>query len=452
MRIRKYMVIGVLSIVIFPWIVYFLISLIGSQSWTTQSRTQQATLTHTMQMIAQNEHNWTSPNWQHRMSAEFQHQGIDLEISSPSNQVIFESVQPGNHHWTANHHWVGDYRWMSTQQMLVMEDGKWVGTVQLLQPRKADPIAAIGAILACVLAIVFVSFQIGRNVIKPLESMSRAALKIAEGDLDFELASSKTVEIGQVRAAFQAMVKGLRDSFAKQQELEGERRFFIGAIAHDLRTPLFSLRGYLDGIEQGIASSPDQIAHYVSVCKEKAAHLERLVSDLFAFTRLEYMEQTLQRERLNLVEVVNTTVESMSHRAQEKEIVVDRTMSNDKLVISGDPHLLQRAITNLMDNAFRYTPNGGKITIELLKEPGKVVMKLSDSGPGFSPDDLTHVFEPMYRGDASRNTSTGGAGLGLTIARRVFRSHGGDLFAKNSPNGGAVLTGWIPKNLTSNEH
>lgn len=439
MTIRKYMVIGVLSIVVFPWIVYFLISLIASHSWATPNGTRQAALAQTTQMIVQNEWNWKSHDWQQRVTTELQREGIDVKINSPSNQVIFESSpQPlhGHPHWT------------STDQVAVMDNGKWVATVIVSEPGKADPVAAIGAILATILAIAFVSFQVGRNVIQPLESMSRAALQIAEGDLDFELASSSTVEIKRVRTAFEVMGKGLRDAFANQQKLEEERKFFIGAIAHDLRTPLFALRGFLDGMEQGIASTPEKLAHYVAVCKEKAAHLERLVSDLFAFTRLEYMEQTLQRERFDLYEVLHMTVESMVGRAQEKEIALETSPTEEECLISGDPHLLERAITNLLDNALRHTPTKGKIAIRLERESENVLLTLQDTGPGFSPDDLTHIFEPMYRGDTSRNASTGGAGLGLTIARRIFRSHGGDLWAENAPSGGALLTARIPDTVT----
>lgn len=432
MRIRKYMVIGVLSIVVLPWIVYLLISLVDGHSWKTQNNIPAANLTQTIQLIAQNERNWTSPEWQHSLAAKLQRQGIHVEIRSAANQVLYES---------ANHF---HQRWMSTQQVAVVNDGTWVGTVLISSPGNTDPKAAIGAIAAAILAVVLVSFQVGRNVIKPLESMSKAALQIAEGDLDFKLASSNASEIRQVRTAFQVMVNGLRDSFSKQQKLEEERKFFIGAIAHDLRTPLFALRGYLDGINQGVASSPEQIAHYVAVCQDKAAHLERLVSDLFAFTRLEYMEQTVQKERFNLSEVINTIVASMESRATEEGILLDTQLPTSEFLVSGDPHLLERAITNLLDNALRHTPNQGSITIELQKEPEKAVLQISDTGSGFLADDFTHIFEPMYRGDTSRNLSTGGAGLGLTIARRVFRSHGGDLSAENAPSGGAVLTGWIP--------
>lgn len=438
MTIRKYMVIAMLSIVVFPIMVYIAISLMVSPSGNAHSLNQQASLSHTLEILAEKPSNWTSPEWQHRTASQLEHQGITAEIRSPSHQVIFASRPLGQPSGFSNPHG------MVTQQLLVMNNRKPVGIMQVSEMSRPNPIAGIGALLACVLAIVFISVQIGKNVIKPLESMSRAALQIGEGDLDFTLDSSKAKEIRQVRQAFHVMAKGLRDAFSRQQKMEEERRFFIGAIAHDLRTPLFALRGYLDGIGQGVATSPEKIAHYVAMSQQKAAHLERLVSDLFAFTRLEYLEETLARQSFNLMEMVDTIAESLTQRAQEKGITVEVQAPRQPLLISGDPHLLERALTNVMDNAIRYTPAEGEIAMELRTEPGRVIITVADSGPGFPSEDLTRVFEPLYRGDTARRVATGGAGLGLTIARRSFRAHGGDLTAENLPNGGALLTGWLP--------
>lgn len=432
MRIRKFMIIGVLAIVIFPWIIFFTIHMIDARPWQKPKVSQQENLTRTMKLISQNKSKWADPSWQRHLAAQLKKEGYEAELRTPSGKVIYSAGHPGHHHW------------MSSQKIMVMQDGNWIGTVQLFEQGKADPAAIIGAILAAIFAISFVSYQMGRNVVKPLESMNQAARQIAEGDLDFEIAKSNAIEIGQVRSAFQVMADGLRNAFAKQEKLEEERRFFIGAIAHDLRTPLFSLRGYLDGIQQGIAKSPEKIEHYVAKCQDKAIHLDRLISDLFSFTRLEYLEQTLQKESFNLSELVNSTVASMSHKAREKEISLHRKSPDLDCLITGDPHLLERAITNLLDNAIRYTPLRGEVSIDLKQESGKAVLKIKDSGSGISSEDIERIFEPMYRGDSSRNLATGGAGLGLTIARRIFRSHGGGLTADNSSDGGAVLTGWIP--------
>ncbi|GJM67891.1 hypothetical protein HMSSN036_01070 [Paenibacillus macerans] len=114
------------------------------------------------------------------------------------------------------------------------------------------------------------------------------------------------------------------------------------------------------------------------------------------------------------------------------------------MLISGDAHLLERAINNLLDNAVRHTPNGGEIVVQSYQEGDKVKFTVRDTGPGFSSEDLERVFEPLYRGESSRSRSTGGSGLGLTISRRIVRRHGGELTASNHPDGAALLAGWIP--------
>src|SRR4051812_19525445 len=154
------------------------------------------------------------------------------------------------------------------------------------------------------------------------------------------------------------MGEGLRDSIGRQAELEEERRFFIGAIAHDLRTPLFALRGYLDGLEQGIANTPEKMAKYVKVCKEKSQQLDRLVSDLFTFSKLEYMEQSPKLHKVELNQTFKGCAESFRPLAEEKDIMISVEPA-EKCEVSADAHLLERALNNLLDNALRHTPAGG---------------------------------------------------------------------------------------------
>jgi signal transduction histidine kinase len=436
LRIRKFMVVGMLSVVVFPWFVYFVVHVINTrtiQPWSQpQSQTQQVTLNQTMNTIVMNSGKWTNPAWQNNVRKQLTNAGIEAVILSPSNHKIFESGNPYGHHW------------MSNQQVTVVDGGQVIGTVSLFSPGKNDAVAGVSALIALIFGIFLIGFQMRRNVVKPLEAMSRAARQIAEGDLDFKLPISRVTEIAQVRTGFDVMVAGLRESFQKQAKLEEERRFFIGAIAHDLRTPLFALRGHLDGLERGIATSPDKISKYVAVCKEKSNQLDRLVSDLFAFTKLEYMEQPLHYEDVDLAVVLEQSVDSLRLQAQDKSVSIVVEAPAYGCVMTGDSHLLERAMNNLLDNALRHTPPEGKIFVKWHKEPGKTSVSVRDTGPGFSPEDMNHVFEPLYRGDESRNRATGGAGLGLTIARRIFHAHGGELVATNHTGGGAALTGWIP--------
>jgi len=296
--------------------------------------------------------------------------------------------------------------------------------------------------LAVALALLFVRWQMGRYVVKPLEALSAAARRIAGGNLDFTLPESRVREVAAVCEAFEAMGTGLRDSLRRQAELEEERRFFIGAIAHDLRTPLFALRGYLEGLDQGLAASPEKAATYVAVCRQKADQLDRLVADLFDYTRTEYLEQNLPSKPLELRALLRRTVEGA--RAQASGITLELDGPRETCLAVGDEHVLERAVENLLDNALRYTAAGGRIVVSWRQERNRVVFTVADSGPGIAPQDLPHLFEPLYRGEISRNRQTGGAGLGLAIARRALRAHGGDLVATNRVEGGAEFIGWLP--------
>jgi len=303
------------------------------------------------------------------------------------------------------------------------------------------PLAAAGAIL---LVLVGAVGLLGRLVLRPLAAMSRAAQGIAGGDLDVHLPSSPAREVTEVAAALEGMSAALREALTRQNRLEEERRLFIGAIAHDLRTPLFMLRGYLQGLENGVAATPERMAHYVAACRAKADALERLIADLFAYTRLEHLEQQPACAPLDLGVLLAESVEGIQAPAAAKGIKLALDGPAEPCMLSADSHLLARAMDNLLDNALRHTPDGGRIRVRWEREDTAVRVTVEDSGPGIAAHDLPHVFTPLYRGETSRNRQTGGAGLGLAIARRILTAHGGDLTAANNPAGGAVFTATLP--------
>lgn len=304
------------------------------------------------------------------------------------------------------------------------------------------PVAFLGTLA---LTVVGISMFFGRSVVKPLAATSAAAGEVAGGNLDITLPSSRVREVAQVNEAFMGMSKALQESLQHEAALERERRLFIGAIAHDLRTPLFTLRGSLEAMETGVADTPEKQAKYLSIAQDKADTLERLISDLFDFTRLEYLEQTPDWERFDLGALLRRLVEGFQPRASAKglELVLDDRLASS--VVSGDPHLLTRAIENLLDNAIRYTPSGGQVRVECLQDHRSAVFSVIDTGPGIPPADLPHLFDPLFRGEESRNRRTGGAGLGLTIAHRILIAHGGELTARNGTPHGAIFTGTLPR-------
>jgi signal transduction histidine kinase len=174
--------------------------------------------------------------------------------------------------------------------------------------------------------------------------------------------------------------------------------------------------------------------------------LGRLVEDFFTFARMEYRENGLSKISCSFYEVVQKSIDSLELQAQQKQVAIHAGFQFEpgECLIRAEVHLLERAISNVLDNAIRYTPAHSRVVIECQREKDRVTFAIRDSGPGFTPEELNRIFEPLYRGEQSRSRSTGGAGLGLTIAQRIIRQHGGELAASNHSDGGAVLSGWIP--------
>ncbi|MEA2584802.1 MAG: hypothetical protein QOF33_2887 [Thermomicrobiales bacterium] len=289
-----------------------------------------------------------------------------------------------------------------------------------------------------------VAWFFGRTVVAPLAATSRAARQIAAGDLDVDLPSSRVREVAAVNTAFAAMSDALRTALQQQATMEQERRLFIGAIVHDLRTPLFSLRGYLEGFAKGLANTPEKQERYVTVAQDKTAALERLVGDLFEFTRLEYLDQAPNRESMDLAALLRRQVDDLRPLAEAKRVSFVLDVPAHPCLVDGDPHLLTRAIENLLDNAVRYTPMDSSVKVTCGIDAHVVTFSIADSGPGIPLEALPHIFTPLYRGETSRNRRTGGTGLGLTIARRILLAHDGDLVAQNGPGGGALFIGTLP--------
>lgn len=348
--------------------------------------------------------------------------------------------------------WLG-LAWLATLIMPALAEGAVVLIYSVLQSFASSVeyqaalyqqrgVAQIAVpIVVFLLTMACIAWLTGRMVLRPLAAMDEAAHSIAGGNLEIAVPAPPLREVAEVAEAFRAMSDALRDSIERQAELEQERRLFVSAIAHDLRTPLFSLRGYLEGLERDIANTPEKRATYLRICQDQANTLERMVGDLFTYAQLEYLAQEPVREPLELGEVVRAVIEATRLRAEAKQITLMLAPSRRRCPVAADRHLLERAVRNVLDNALRYTPAGGTVRVCWWDEGSTCVFAVCDTGPGFAPDDLPHLFSPLYRGDTSRNSQTGGAGLGLAIARRIMLAHGGDLIAANAHDGGAEVTG-----------
>ncbi|MDQ0115174.1 sensor histidine kinase [Paenibacillus harenae] len=436
-RIRAFTLLCFFFILTLPWMFYVAAHYLETNTFSfaedqSHNESLQKHLTETIRLIESNTDKWKEPNWQKRLRAKAGEAKMDVVLLSASDQEMYRSNSDSHRAFA------------STEKFSIIEDGQLIGKVVIYLP-ETNTIPLVAMFAGLLLAIFIFAVEMRRYLVKPLERMSLAARQIAAGDWDVRLPDSRITEIAEVRDGFDVMVKGLQTSNRKQVELEEERRFVIAAVAHDLRTPLFALRGYLDGLEQGIAQSPEKIAKYLAVCKEKSAQLDRLVEDLFAFTKMEYLETKLNNVTVDLTSVLRKSIESLRPLALQKNISISSQFTDD-CMINGDTHLLERAMNNLLDNAVRHTSAGGEIVVRCYIDGSKVKFTIRDSGPGFSSEELQRVFEPLYRGEISRNRLTGGSGLGLTISQKIMRRHGGELAAHNHSEGGALLTGWMPVN------
>jgi signal transduction histidine kinase len=282
---------------------------------------------------------------------------------------------------------------------------------------------ALGAGLAGLLVVLAAAFAaLRRWVARPLAELAGGADRIAGGDLTLAPVSTRAREIDQVATAMNGMATELESALAASDAAERERRFVVTAIAHDLRTPLFTLRGSLQAIERGIGNG-----EYVALAQRKADHLDRLVSDLFAFSRLEYAPAAGAADAVDVAALAREAADQYDGVA----------VSGGPAVVAGDAAGLLRVLTNLIDNAVRYAATA--VHVDARAERDGVVVTVSDDGPGIPPELIDRVFEPLVTADGARR---GGAGLGLAIVERIVSGHGGSVTAAN--DGGAVLTVRLP--------
>jgi signal transduction histidine kinase len=455
------------------WLVFAVVAVAGAGflaqvTMTTvvavwQQQVSAAQLASVEQVIGADPAHWSDPTWQRRAQQSLSALGVEAAVfqdeparsgavgpllfATPGARQLWDSSGPGVSADSPSV--VPDQPTFQRLVIATRATGTPIAIALLWYTRPLGgrtlnvlwPLVELGT-FALTLAIVV--WLVGQPVLRPLAALSQAAEDMAGGDLQVHLPPSPVREIADVGSALEGMSAGLREALARQESLEQERLMFVGAIAHDLRTPLFLLRGYLKGLESGVAASPEKMAHYVAICQTQATVLERLVSDLFAYTRLEHLEMVPERAPFELGTLLRETVEAAMPLAATKHIALMADLATDDDAVVGDSHLLTRVVENLLDNAVRHTPEGGAIRVRVARKAERLIFTVADSGQGIALQDMPHLFTPLYRGDASRNRQTGGLGLGLAIARRIMEAHGGTLAAANGADGGAVFTGTLP--------
>ncbi len=281
--------------------------------------------------------------------------------------------------------------------------------------------------------IALITLVSGR-MLGPVRRLRAAARRLGSGDLSQRVPSPGQDEIGELGRSFNAMAEGL-------ERAEQQRRSLIADVAHELRTPLSNIQGYLEAVKDGLVEpSPETI----DTIADQASLLSHLVEDLRVLALAEAGSLRLDLQRVSLEPIVRAAVESFGPRAQAKGVELTLDAASDLPSIDADAARIAQVTGNLIENAVFQTPEGGMVRLSAEAEEGRVRVAVEDTGPGIEPDELERIFDRFYRVDPSRTRATGGAGLGLTIARQLVEAHGGVIYAQSTPGIGSRFVFELP--------
>ena len=282
----------------------------------------------------------------------------------------------------------------------------------------------------------FAAWGFSFRMVQPLRKMAAAARSFGEGDFSVRVDESSQDEIGELAVAFNAMATSLADS-------ECANRSFIANVSHELKTPMTTISGFIDGILDGTIP-PDQEKKYLRIVSSETKRLSRLVRTMLDLSRIDNGELHLRMRRFDLTNTMLNALLSFEQRIEEKNLLILGLENAESLYVDGDPDMIHQVLYNLIENAVKFTPDGGYIALKMEKQPGKTYMAIRNSGPGIAPDEVEMVFDRFYKTDRSRNKDKTGMGLGLYIVRTIIRQHGGEITASSIPGDYTEFSFFLP--------
>lgn len=287
----------------------------------------------------------------------------------------------------------------------------------------------IGGLVAALFAM-----GLSRRILRPVGALTVAARRMEKGDLSQRVEVQSGDEIGELARAFNAMADGLA-------HLEELRRNMVTDVAHELRTPLSNIRGYLEALQDGVIEPERRI---VDSLYEETVLLSRLVDDLQELALAEAGQIRLERRRMVLADIVDRALEVVRPQAAARGIALQADVPGGLPHIEMDARRVGQVLGNLLSNALTHTPAGGEIVVAARAKESEVEVSVGDTGEGIAPEHLPYVFERFYRVDRSRARATGGAGLGLAIARQLVEAHGGRIRVESEAGRGTRFTFSLP--------
>ncbi|MGM9531473.1 ATP-binding protein [Intestinibacter sp.] len=290
---------------------------------------------------------------------------------------------------------------------------------------------------------ILLSHWISKSVLIPLEKLSEGSKKIKEGELDKPINYLKNDEFGQVCRDFDDMRGYLKDSVDERLRYENNRTQLLAGISHDLRTPLTSIKGYVEGLIDGIAKTPEMKIRYYRAIQTRANDMEVLLNNLSDYTHLESKSNNYYLEKVEINSYIKHLLKTYEIDFKRENVILNTTYLSDKVYVNMDTQKISRAILNIISNSIKYKVREQVvITINIGIKDNYVKLTIADDGNGVKNEDLEQIFECFYRGDASRTKPGEGSGLGLSITKKIVEMHNGKIEAKNE--NGLSIAIYIP--------
>jgi len=315
----------------------------------------------------------------------------------------------------------------------------------LLMFKTSADLRLLAVLLVCFLLISLgLAAIVSTSVTPHLQSLREAAQRIALGDFHTRVDVASGDELSDLADAFNRMSRELGNSFAQMRTQEQLRGDLVAAISHDLGTPLTSMRVMIEAIRDGVVQDADTITQYHDHIHKEITYLDHLIDDLFELSRLESTAPGLDIVLVDVQGLVLETVERLRSLAEQRDVLLEVSLSTTLSEVDADPIQIQRVITNLIQNGIQHTPASGTVRVGGHATAHELLIDVANDGEAIQPESLQHVFERFYRDTTSRSRQRNGAGLGLAIAKAIVEAHKGRIWVENVTEGGTRFAFTLP--------
>ena len=299
----------------------------------------------------------------------------------------------------------------------------------------------VSVLLILALTAGVMTIWIYRGTMVPIKKLQIATKNIKDGNLDFTIDYDEQDEMGDLCRNFEEMRKRLKESTEEKMVAEKENRALISNIAHDLKTPITAVKGYSEGILDGVADTPEKQERYIRTISNKANEIDRLLNELTLYSKIDTNRIPYNFKKINVADYFDDCIEEIGLDLETKGIGLTYfNYADENIVIIADPEQLMRVVNNIMTNAIKYMDKK-KVQINVrIKDVGDFIqVEIEDNGKGIAALDLPYIFDRFYRTDSSRNSSTGGSGIGLSIVKKIIEDHGGKIWATSKEKTGTTM-------------